>query len=216
MLLTINKYDYLTIKALFNAASKDMSRLHLTKVFYDHGKKLLLATDGLIFRCEKPESDFTQSHFFSKKEFLKNEKMLKDTEIVQTCDASELSPYPNMSSVIPNKRTIGELGDLKIIALNLNLLKRLDASIIHKTKTGKNIAFGFTNILGAVLCYGHALVGECVVEKFYGVILPRKIFNKGVYDSVSLPTLKNLIVRGQAGQHDRAEKESEEKAIKVF
>lgn len=216
MILTITKNDYLTIKALFNAASKDKSRLCLTKVFYDHGKKLLLATDGRIFRCEKPESDFTESHFFSKEEFLKNEKMLKDTEMVQTCDASELSPYPDMSSTIPNKGTIGELGDLKIIALNLNLLKQLDASIIHKAKTGKNIAFGFTTIMGAVLCYGHALEGECVVEKFYGVIMPRKIFNNRVYDSVSLPTLKNLIVMGQAGQHDRAEKESEEKAIKVF
>lgn len=214
MLLTITKHDYLTIKALFHAVAKEGDRPSLCKVYYDKKLNLLVACDGYILRVETPESDFSNNHFFSKEEFLKSEKMLKNTELVQDCDPSDLPAYPKFARIVPNAGTIGDLKPLKIIAINLNLLKQFDASIINKAKTGKNIAFGFSSQLGAICCFGSSPGGETILEKFYGVIMPMRILGVNPYDCIFLPTLSSPLATGQKEQSKQVEKEEEEKAIR--
>lgn len=213
MILMITKHDYLTIKALFHVVAKEGDRLSLTKVYYNKKLNLFVACDDHILRVETPETTFSDNHFFSKEEFLKKEKMLKETELVQDCDPETLPPYPNFERIVPNAGTIGDLKALKLIAINLSILKQFDASIIDKSKTGKNIVFGFSSQLGAISCYGSTPESVCILEKFYGVIMPMRILKVQTFGCISLPTLASVTVSGQKEQSEQAEREREVRAI---
>lgn len=193
MILTITKNDYLTIKALFHACADDDSRIVLTRVYYDHNLKLLIACSGHLARFEKPETEFIENHYFEKSEFLKSEKMLKPTETVQTFE-EEFPSYPKITNVIPLIEKIGDLKSLKMICLNIELIKLLEKSIV-KTKKETTLVFGFSSQLGATLVFkglDNGIEGT-ILDRFIGVIMPFKILNVTINDEIPLPNLKNLV-----------------------
>lgn len=198
MQVTITKKDYLTIKALFFATSKDKEREALSYVFYDKNRKLVMATSGMIVRFEILETHFNYNIFFSKKDFLKPWKDLKDFESVQTVDHPDYY-YPNIYKYFPIAEKLSDLKPIPLIGISPTLISLFEKSIV-KPKGVKEITlfFGFSSHAQAIAVYGTAYneFGGTCLDKYLGIIMPCKpSFIHGNklehYEQLPLPSPKN-------------------------
>jgi hypothetical protein len=185
MKITITCKQYLTIKALFNAASSDYSLLALTRVCYQKEHKRLVATNGHILRVESvdfEDASINGNLLFEKKDFPLTSKNFKDlhgknyegAEVIVDCEAETgYNTYPNIASFIPDFEKEIKYEAQEFISINFDLLTDFKASFAFPPKQFA-FQFGFKSNLGAITTF--------VSNKFAGVVMPFKIYDTDMFN----------------------------------
>jgi len=186
--ITLTGIQYLTLQALFKAASGDKSRMALTRIFYDHDHDRFVATDGHILRtetlaweCEPPEKTFllSKSQVMLSKSQLKlqhgdaknSDQPLQDIFIPIEYDEYGQDPeliYPAYMNVIPKAE---DCTAVPYVGLNPWLLARICRTFFQAPTV---IQFRFYGLLRTVLMY-KAGYDEDGAGTFAGVVMPCRV-----------------------------------------
>jgi len=173
---TITKDQYLTLKAMAIACSKDYTiRVVLTNLYYNNEKKQFVCTDGHIMRMEKMELEGVNSNFYiNPKSLFHTKTTLKavpgDEIEIEGLETDNMEIYPQYQNVIPEKFE----AELNSIGLDLDLLVRLRKSYNIKNV---NMNFKFSKKLGAIGIYSRITDTNDLDEEMVlsGIVMPIRI-----------------------------------------
>jgi hypothetical protein len=177
--INLTATEYTTIKALFNAASKDIMRAVLTKVYYDAQYKHCVTTDGYILRVEDMDLG-NESFLISDIYFMDSTAQLKakyhnwlksNCPVEFTIEYDETEYYPDVLKVIPSLDRFKANNNAPIFGIDFDTVTRFNKSF--RTDIQRNFIMVPTTYLGAILVYRYGAQDD-YNPVFTGVIMPLK------------------------------------------